>query len=259
LLRGRHFSVADRAIDAAPVAIIDASLAQALFGEADPLGQRVNFRDRIWEVVGLAGDISHGAKEQRTSQRVYAAQELFPHRYATLVVRTHNRIAQDILATARRVIAGIDPQLPVTNIRTLESAVDSALQRQRVIMWSLLVFSLVALFLACLGLYGLLAHAVAQRFREISIRLALGATPAAIVGMVFAQGAKLTMAGIVIGIAGGLGLPALMQSLLFEIGAADPIAIAGASGALFAVSAIACAWPAWRASSLDPAMALRAE
>ena len=175
-----------------------------------------------------------------------------------LVVRT----TTDPLAVAqaiRREVAGTDPEQPLSNVRTMDEVVSRSLSRRAFAVVLLVVFSCLGLFLAALGLYGVVSYSVAQRTQEIGVRMALGAQPSAIFHLVLWQGVLVTSIGLVIGgvIAGGA--TRLMSSLLFGVGATDLLSFGGGCLSLLGVAVLACFLPAYRATRVDPLVALRYE
>ena len=160
---------------------------------------------------------------------------------------------------ARRIIRGLDPAQPIAEIRTMEDLLGENFARQRFSAWLLSGFSMVALVLAGVGIYGVLAYSVTERTRELGVRAALGADSARIIALVLKTGARPVVGGLVIGVAGALALTGLLKSLLFGIGPRDPLTFIVVPCLLAAVALIAAYLPARRAARLDPMDALRAE
>jgi putative ABC transport system permease protein len=172
------------------------------------------------------------------------------------------RTSGDPLALAnavRREVARLDPELPVTKLRTIQQILDSSLAPRRLSMWLLTVFALAALLLAALGIYGVMAYAVARRTREIGIRMALGAQWVNVLGMIMGQGMKLVAAGLALGLAASLALTRLMTSLLYDVKPTDPLTYAAVALLLILIALAANFAPARRAVSVDPTVALRHE
>jgi putative ABC transport system permease protein len=157
------------------------------------------------------------------------------------------------------VIRSIDAQQPVADERTLESLLGNSVARQRFNTLLLAVFAMVALLLAAIGIYGVMAYSVTQRTQEIGIRVALGAQTADVLKLVVGQGMKLALAGVVIGLIGALALTRLMSNLLFGVSATDPLTFIVVATLLTGVALLACWLPAWRAANVDPMIALRCE
>jgi putative ABC transport system permease protein len=198
-------------------------------------------------------------------------EKLFPHVYEPYLqstsgggyVRMMNvalRTSGDPLALSsavRREVSRLDPELPVTKLRTIQQILDSSLAPRRLSMWLLTVFALAALLLAALGIYGVMAFAVARRTHEIGIRMALGAQRANVLGMIMGQGMKLVSAGLAIGLAASLALTRLMTSLLYDVKPADPLTYVLVTLLLILIALAANFAPARRAVSVDPTVALR--
>jgi putative ABC transport system permease protein len=176
----------------------------------------------------------------------------------TLVIRTKGESGA-IVPAARDVIRSIDAQQPVADERTLESLLGNSVARQRFNTLLLAVFAMVALLLAAIGIYGVMAYSVTQRTQEIGIRVALGAQTADVLKLVVGQGMKLALVGVVIGLIGALALTRLMSNLLFGVSATDPLTFIVVATLLTGVALLACWLPAWRAANVDPMIALRCE
>jgi putative ABC transport system permease protein len=176
----------------------------------------------------------------------------------TLVLRTTGDPVQ-LAAAVRRTVGALDPNLPVSEVRTMEQVVSASIARPRFMTLLLSLFAGVALTLAAVGLYAVMAYSVSRRTHEIGIRMALGARGGEVARMVIGQGLALTVVGIAIGLAGGLALHRLVASLLFGVSATDPVTLVGVSGLLAAVAVFACYLPARRATRVDPVIALRDE
>jgi putative ABC transport system permease protein len=261
LSSGRSFTETDT--EMAPlVAIIDERLARSVLAAgADPIGRRVRIPvlNLPWlTIVGVAGHIRHDRLDQDTRPQIY-----FPYKQRTqdrmaLAVRTRTDPAT-IGGSLVAVIRGVDPEQPVYDARTLEAVVDrSVAQRwlQTVLLGS---FAAIALILASIGVYGVIAYAVGQRQREFGIRLALGAKRAEIVALVMRRGALLLACGAVIGLAAAIASARVLSTLLFNVTAFDPLSFGVATLVMLAVAVAACGLPARRAASVDPSLALRAE
>jgi putative ABC transport system permease protein len=159
----------------------------------------------------------------------------------------------------RAAVKSIDPELPIDEVRTLEGVLQQATGQPRFRAMLVGAFAAAALLLAAVGLYGLISYTVAQRAAEISVRLALGATPSQIVRLIVGQGLRLSIAGVIIGLVGALGVARLLQGLLFSISATEPMVYASLAVALLAIAMLASYVPARRAMRIDPIRALRAE
>jgi putative ABC transport system permease protein len=260
LLGGRAFTPFDRE-SAPPVAIIDAHLAR-LFGGADPIGRRVRIPvpgfDRWMTVVGVVGHIRHDRVDEDTRPQIYFPFEQRAQDRMALVVRTRTDPAL-VGASLVGAIRSVDGEQPVYDARTLEAVVDRALgQRwlQTVLLGS---FAAIALVLATIGVYGVIAYAVGQRRREFGIRLALGARRAEIIALVMRRGALLFVCGAAIGLALAAASARVLSRLLFNVSGFDLFSFGVSTLMLFAVVLAACGLPARRAASVDPSLALRAD
>ena len=263
LRHGRDLSFSDR-LDAPFVAVVSESFARRYWPAGNAVGQRftIAFDERI--VVGVAGDVRVRGLESISEPQVY-----LPHQqvrdgwlpfYAPkdLVIRT----AGDPLAitgTVRRIVHAADPELPLSDVRTMEDVVGLETAPRRTQTAVLALFAGIAILLAGVGLHGLLAFGVAQRRQEIGVRLALGATRARIVRLVVAEGFALAVAGSVAGVALALAVSRWFSSLLAGVAPADPATYAGASLLILLVVAAGTMMPAWRAVRVDPVTALRAD
>jgi putative ABC transport system permease protein len=262
LLRGRSLGAQDTA-STAPVAVVNQAFAHQLLADRDPIGhtmQRNPEAPRI-SIVGVVNDIRRAGKEARIRPEVYlnAAQtNLYPVALADFAIRSAGDPHALISAITREVWA-IDKDQPVTNVRTMDEIVDEAVAQRRFQTLLLLIFAAVAVALAIVGIYGVLTYSVSQRISELGIRVALGAPPHAILGLVLRQAGMLIAAGLVVGVVGAYGLTRFLQDLLFEVKTTDWRAYAGAVALLSIVAVIAALIPARRAARVDPIVALRQE
>ncbi len=259
LLGGRAFTGQDRA--SGPwVAIIDERLAK-LFGGTDPVGRRVRIPidGASWgTIVGVVGHIRHERMDEDTRPQIYFPFEQRTQDRMALVVRT--RIDPAAMgSTLAATIRGVDPEQAIYDARTLEAVVSRSVQ-QRWLQTALLgTFAFAAVFLASIGIYGVLAHAVGQRRREFGIRLALGARPGEIVTLVLRRGAVMFGIGAAIGLAAAAASARALGSLLFQVAAFDAVSFGVATAVVFIVALAACGIPASRAAGVDPSVALRTE
>jgi putative ABC transport system permease protein len=264
LVRGRLFDSHDTN-DAQQVAIVDETLARKYWGTEDPVGKRITFegpddKPRWREVVGLVAHVRNEGLEGESRGQYYA-----PYAQATgggpnlyVVVRTDGDPAS-LAPSVRGAIAGIDRDLPVFRVATMEQMVSDSLAQRRFSMLLFGIFAALALVLAVVGLYGVMSYAVAQRTHEIGLRMALGAQGRDVLRMVVGQGMGLVAVGLGIGLLGALGLTRLMASLLYGVSASDPLTYAGIAILLGAVALLASYIPARRATKVDPMVALRYE
>lgn len=258
LLRGRFVEEKDTG-SALGVMLVNESAARTLWGERDPIGQVVTMDDVRLQVVGVVGDIRRNELESKPGPAVY-----LPHRQSlrmfvgNVLVRTEGDPRQ-ILPAVRTVMRQIDPEQALTRITTLQARIDEAMAPRRFILQLVGLFSALALGLAILGVYAVVAESVAQRIPEIGIRIALGATPSNVMRLVVSQGGWMAAAGIALGLGGALALSRAMTTLVFGVATTDPLAYVTASLSLLAATLVACGIPARRASRIDPVIALRQE
>ncbi len=263
LLAGRVFTNADT-LDAPPVAVINQTLARAFFPRGDAIGQRILLGaphpGAQWmTVVGIIGDLRTGALDQAPLPQFYwpVAQQ-GPSRTVSIVLRTANE-PLEMARDAAGVIRLIDPDQPVYDVTTMEKRVEESAGQPRFQTVLLGFFAVAALFLAAVGIYGVVAHSTAQRTKEIGIRMALGADATWVVASVLADGLRPVLAGVAIGFAGAVVLTRLLSSVLYLVTPHDPLTFGGAVVVLAAMAAAACVVPARRAALVDPQQALREE
>ena len=262
LRSGRVFSPRDTAAGPS-VAIVNETFARAFWPDGDAVGKRIK---QGWpedptpwrDIVGVVGDVKISGVDTPTPLEVFlpAAQESFTS--MALVVRGSQSARALARAVADAVHAAV-PNVPVYNVRTMQDLMGAAVARQQLTMRILGGFAAIALLVACVGLYGVAAHGVTERTREIGVRLALGATRTRVVWLFVRHGLATTVAVLAIGIGGAFWLAQLVESLLFNVRAADPATFAVAGGALLTVAALACYLPARRAAHVNLTVTLRGE
>jgi putative ABC transport system permease protein len=260
LRAGRLFDAHD---DAAPsaVVVINQSMASKYWPAADPIGKRIklgsNPEAAPWiTVIGVVGDVRHFGLESDPRPELYRPYALNPLGAPILVVRARAN-APAMVADLSARVRSVDSAMPTYGETAMGPLVERSTAQRRFVMLLITSFALAALLVAGVGIYGLVAQAVAQRTSEIGLRMALGASPAAVLAMVFRQGARLMGAGMAIGSAGAAGLAWLMRGMLFGIGPLDPVAFMAAAATLAAFTLAACYVPARRATKVDPIAALR--
>ncbi len=257
LRRGRLFTKADNEEKAPRVIIINNTVARRLFGDDNPLGHQLHILDATWEIVGIVDDVRQHQLDVQPRPHVYVPQVFFPW-FTSIVVRT--RLPPLTLAgQVRKAVQAVDPDQPIANLGTLEQSVGKTLQARRIMLTLLSVFAVAALVLACIGIYGVMAYAVAQRTREMGIRIALGAGSGQVIELVLRDGMKLVLVGLGLGVVGSLGAGLLLSSQLYRVHWADPLVLTLVAFALLAAALLACWLPARRATRVDPVIALRAE
>jgi len=253
LLRGRTFTAEDR-IDRTPVVIIDESLADRLFPDQDPVGKQlrdsVHSGDRVqYTIVGVVRTIRHNDLDEELHGQLYMPLTQKPELQTAIVLRSQ-RDSLGLLAAVRQAVQSVDPNLPIFDIQTMESQLAKKLATQRLSVVLVSLFSVLALILTAVGLYGVLSYYTAQRTREIGVRIALGAESLSILGLVIRQGLKIVAVGLAIGIVGALGLTHLIQSMLYGVSGTEPLALLTAACLLGLAAFLACLVPALRATRI---------
>jgi putative ABC transport system permease protein len=247
------------------VVLVSETMARKLWPGSDPIGKRVRFynsnpaEQRPWRtVVGVVRDVKQYGLDTAGPMAMYETLAQFPTSALTLVVRSATE-PSSMVAAIRREILALDKDQAVFNIETMEQLVSDSIALRRFSMFLLGVFAALALGLAAVGIYGVLAQSVSQRTHEIGIRMALGAQTRDVLKLVVRQGMSLTAVGIVVGLLGAFALTHLLASLLFGVGATDPSTFIWIPILLAAVSFLACYIPARRAARLDPIKALASQ
>jgi putative ABC transport system permease protein len=260
LVRGRVFTAQDDA-KAPRVAIINEIMARQFFPNEDPIGKRINITngpDTWREIVGIVGDIKQYGVDKATSAQSYEPFAQVPFTSFNVVIRTKGSPAA-LLGSLRPAVYAVDKDQPVGIIRPLEEIMSESIARQRFAMLLLTVFSGVALVIAAVGIYGVMAYNVVQRTGEFGIRMALGAQQRDVLRLVLTQGGKLIGLGLVIGLLATLAASRAMGSMLFNTSSYDPLTLTSITLLLGAVALVACFFPANRATKVNPIEALRAE
>ncbi|MDX1384615.1 MAG: ADOP family duplicated permease, partial [Thermoanaerobaculia bacterium] len=272
LLRGRSFEPTDDD-GTFRVAIVDETMARKFWPDQDPIGRKVAFEfagtreapEPIWrEVVGVVGHVRHYELRSPSRVQVYVPftqpPVWFDRRLPDMAIFLKTDTAPEAaLGGLRRTLAGIDAQLPLYDVRTMRDVLDQEVANDRLIGSNLGVFAAIALTLAAVGLYGVMAYAVSQRTHELGLRMALGARRREVLGLVLLRAVRLVAIGVAAGVVVALALSSLVGSLLYEVSAVDPVVFGTIVLLLFAVGLVASAVPAWRASRIDPLRALRYE
>jgi predicted permease len=262
LVRGRFFDDSD-ALEARPVALVDEAAARRFWPGGDPVGRRFKQGGRgsqaPWvTVVGVVGNVKTEGFDQPDQPHLYLC--MFQNvGYAMAVYLRADGDPKTLTQALRREVQSVDPNLPVFGERTMEDVVSASLAQRRFALQVVGGFGALALLLAGIGIYGVVAYSVSQRTREIGIRLALGASSGTILRWVFGQGMRLTLAGLGAGLVGAFVLTRLLRGLLFGVAATDPFTYAALALLLAAVALLACYVPARRATKVDPMVALRYE
>ena len=263
MVEGRTFQPADGS-GAPPVIVVNRAAAAVLWPGTAPLGRNMTLGTRMGQggapaggtVVGLVENVHDRAPGAPARPTVYLAHAQFPVEFVSVVAKTHGEPTQ-LIEPLRKLVAAQDPSLPLFRVRTMEQLARDAVAQPRVFLLLLGIFAAASVLLAAIGIYGVMAHAVSQRTREIGLRMALGADRGVVLRMVIGQALTLAALGLALGLALGAGAGQLMRGLLFGVEPFDPLTFA-LSGAGFVVVALAAsATPAIRAARVDPADALR--
>jgi putative ABC transport system permease protein len=257
IIGGRPFSEADDP-HAPPVVIINRAMASRYWSGEEPVGKRLLFGNEAVTIVGVVGDVRHENLETPAEPETYLPWLQAPSAVMTLVVRARTSPV-DAIPRMREIVASIDRDQPIANLRTMEEWLSRSLEQRRSVMTLISLFSLLALALAAVGIYGVIAHSVTRRMHEIGIRMALGAQAGSVMKMVVGHGIRLTIAGILLGLVAAFALTGLMRSLLFSVEVTDPATFVGTALLLIGVALAACYLPARRATRVDPLLALRYE
>ena len=277
IMAGRSFEAADTA-SGGRVAIVNETLANRLWKGRDPIGQRVrpNLGASIgssvnpWHtVIGVAKDVKEAGVDRDAGAELYlfvdqpgppddGTERWVTNAPPTMHIVLRTNLPVSVLApTLAQAVRGINSSVPIVGLRDMDAVFDDSIGRPRLLAQLLGAFAGLALLLAVLGTYGVLSFMVAERQREIGIRVAIGATRGNIVSLVTRQGLSIVSIGLAIGLAGALGLARLLGSLLFGVRPTDPTTVAAVTTTIAIVAALACGLPAWRASRLDPNVVLR--
>jgi predicted permease len=262
LLRGRFFAEQDNQT-APPVVIVDENMARTYWPNADPVGKRLkrgsaDSKSPWLTVVGVVANVKQYALDSDSRVALYTPHLQSGAGGLSIVVRT-TADPLGLAAAVTREARALDPNLPVFDVKTMDQWFSESLARRRFAMWMLGLFALVALLLAGVGIYGVMSYTVAQRTREIGIRVALGAQTRDVLGLVVRQGMSLAGVGVGLGLGAALVATRLLTSLLFGVRATDPLTFILIALVLTLVALIACSLPARRATKVDPLVALRYE
>jgi predicted permease len=259
LVAGRAFNAGDD-LTAPGVAIVNRSLAKAYFGGRDPVGQRLTFGNDTLAIVGVVGDVPIGKLEESVPPTLYIALSQDPLSSLAIAVRT-TADAKQLAPALREALRGADPEAALTLPRTMDDLImtSPSVFLRRLPLYIIGAFALTALLLAIVGIYGVVSYAVAQRTREMGIRMALGAQPAALVRLVVRHGLWMAAFGVVLGAGGARLAGRYAEKMLYGVQAGDPVTYVGVSMLLAAVAVAASVLPARRAARVDPALALRAD
>jgi predicted permease len=267
VVRGRGIEATDTS-DSQLVGLINEEMARRYWAGRDPIGSRFRIGgrdDRPWvTVVGIVGAVRHNGVTEVVKEKFYVPHTQWhksvgnPIRSMTLVLRADGDPGA-LASPVREIIRQMDPSLPVADVRLMEDVVGSALSTPRFMSVLLTIFAALALTLSAIGIYGVLSYVVSRRTREIGIRVAIGAGRGRVLTMVLGGGVSLALLGIGAGLVLAFGVTRLLSGLLHGVTPADPLTFVVVTCALTGVAILASAVPAWRASRVDPVIALRSE
>jgi len=262
LLAGRTFDTRDVAESAPPVAIVSAALARKIWPGENPVGKRLRFENTPTEpwftVIGVTGDVHQLGLREPAPALLYVPYTVFPLPFTTVAVRSTLPEAT-VTSLLRARLAAIDPDLPFTDIKTLQFYVDRSVEEPRFRAMLIAAFAALALILAAVGVFGLISYSVTQRTREIGIRVALGASPRQVLLAVVREGLTLAVAGIAVGLVGAALATRALSAFLFGVGTTDPVTFSAVALLLLVVALAASYIPSRRALKVDPVVALRAQ
>jgi len=268
IVAGRGFEETDAA-SGGRVVVVNETLVKTFLSGQNPIGQRLRrlgwYDDAWWTVIGVARDVKQGGVDQKTGTELYFLAEhaepsgpLAAPNTMNVVLRTALPAAA-LAKTLEQVVKEVDPAVPIARLREMDEVFAESISRPRLLSQLVGAFAALALVLAAVGTYGVLAYTVAARRREIGIHMALGANRLNVLAHVMKEGFLLTFTGIAIGLGGALVLTRLMTVLLFGVQPTDAATLVTAIATITLVSAAACWLPAWRASRVDPIVTLRYE
>ena len=258
LKAGRFLDQSDAA-NGPETVVINEAFERQFFPNENPMGHRIQgVGPAMRTIVGVAADTRQTGIAAQTKPEIYVSSDQSPYSQMSLALRTDGD-PMSLAPAVREIVASIDKNVPVYGVETMDASLASEVASQRFNMALLVGFAALALLLSAIGIYGVMAYAVGQRTHEIGIRLALGAVPGNVLRMILLQGAKLAAFGVVLGLGAGIALTRLLNSMLFEIKATDPLTFAAGALILFAAALAACWIPARRATKVSPLVALRYE
>jgi putative ABC transport system permease protein len=259
LLRGREFDVTERP-GSPVVALIDRTFAEQFFPGEDPVGRQIRgYTGDPTTIIGVVERVDHDEIGDAPKAVAYYSFSQQPSRGARTIVIRSAQPVEDLTRMLRSVVTDLDPNVPLYDIQTMEDRIERSLGPRRLAMLALGAFAVLSLLLAALGVYGVIRYTTKQRTHEIGIRLAIGAQPKNIVGLVLRQGMVLTVIGLGLGIGAALAVTRLMTGILFGVSPHDPTVFAAATALLASVALVATGMPAFRATRVDPVEVLRGE
>src|SRR6185503_9544133 len=262
LRKGRYIESSD-VMGAQPVVLIDDEFARRYFANADPLGKRITFGpnkrggDSTWiTIVGVVGHTAFEGLDAEPRIQYYLPEGQFGLASMSVAVRAAVDPAS-MVSAVKRAVHQVDPRQPLASVNTMDSLIGGSMGQRKLAMILLGVFAVIALTIACIGIYGVMSYSVAQRTRELGVRMALGAARGRVLGLVVGQGMALAVAGAVVGLIGAFALTRLLTNQLYSVKATDPLTFGAVTFVLLAVALLATLVPAMRATRVDPVVALR--
>jgi putative ABC transport system permease protein len=244
------------------VVVINETLARRYWPNESPLGQRIRLGPNAnapWQtIVGVTSDARHFGLETEARSEVYVSYQQSPSERMRVIIRT-TADPLSLVPGVRAAVKSFDQNLPFSQVTTMEQLYAKAVAQRRLNMWLLTILAGIALLLSACGIYGVMSYTVAERQREIGVRMALGGQRSDVLGLIFKQGMRLTLLGVLLGLTASVALTRLMETLLFGVSATDPLTFAAIALLLMLVALLACWIPARRATKVDPMIALRCE
>jgi putative ABC transport system permease protein len=262
-LRGGRFFESTDLADKPPVAIVNETFRRKFFGDADPINKRINLgndKEPSWHsIAGVVADVRYNGIAEAVQPAIYLSSEQTPAFETALIIKTDLADPLSVTAAVRNELRQMNPQLPISEVATMDQRLSTALSETRFRTFLIAIFATLALVLACLGIYGVISYSVTQRTHEIGVRMALGAQTQDVVRMVVKQALILAVSGVVVGLIGAFFLSSLMTKLLFQVKPTDLPTFALTALILAATALAASYLPARRAAKIDPLIALRHE
>ena len=263
LVKGRYFTPADR--EGAPrVVIVDTELARRYWADSDPIGRRITFGDPAegeveWmSVVGVVDHIAHEGLDAERRAQLYVPHQMRPISQMSFALRSAGDPSA-LVAAARQAVLALDADQPIAQVRTMNEMMDEALGQRKLSLYLLGTFAGLALLLSAIGIYGVMSFDVTRRSRELGVRMALGARRSSVLSLLLKQGISLTVMGVALGLAGALALTRVLETQLYGVTRTDPATFVLVAALLTLVALAATLVPAWRATRLNPVVALRCE
>jgi putative ABC transport system permease protein len=267
LVRGRFPAASDRS-ESPAVVVINETLARTFFADRDAIGRQIRMsgNNRPWmTIIGIVGDVRQDGLDASAVPEVYMPHAQFQPFWRDTTLRTFTVVvrseadAASVAGVIRQQVRALDSTLPISSVLTMDAVIAESVAERRLHMLLLSTFAGIALILAVVGTYGVLAYQITERTREFGVRMALGAKSGDILAMVIREGMMPAVAGVAIGLVGATLVTRVLASLLFETEPLDAVTFAGTAGVLLAAALVACCVPARRATRVDPSTALRAE